>query len=321
MQVRQTDVAGNVSTARTNAAAITVDTYSPFNPDFELANDTGASASDDITKDGTVNVSKVDTDATWEYSTDHGTVWTAGTGTSFTLAAGTFAQGNVQVRQTDVAGNVSGANYSPGAITVDATSPVAPIFELATDSGTDADGITNDATVNVGDIEAGAAWEYLTDGGTTWTAGTGTSFTLTEGSYPAESVQVRQTDVAGNVSDGFINAAAITVVIVTNMPGTQIEAGAGKAETIANITTASNTDADFYYINNLHGATVGEIQTAVAAGSAATGAAIYLIADGDGDTWIYSDAEAQTPDNPLVFVGIISTPSGAPENDDGVSSQ
>lgn len=75
---------------------------------LSLANDTGESNSDGITRDGTVNVSGLEPGATWKYSTDGGANWTAGTGTSFTLAAGTYAQGMVQVRQIDAAGNISG---------------------------------------------------------------------------------------------------------------------------------------------------------------------------------------------------------------------
>ena len=40
------------------------------------------------------------------------------------------------------------------------------------------DAITNDATVNVTDLEAGASWEYSVDAGLSWNAGTGSSFEL-----------------------------------------------------------------------------------------------------------------------------------------------
>ncbi|KFF49455.1 hypothetical protein GY26_08105, partial [Gammaproteobacteria bacterium MFB021] len=176
------------------------DITAPNTPVLSLASDTGAETDDGITNDATVNVGGLEANATWEYSTDGGTSWTTGTGTSFELAEGTYADGDVQVRQTDVAGNVSPVD-ALGPITVDLSAPVAPTISLANDTGADiADGITNDATVNIDGLEANAAWEYSTDGGTTWTTGAGTSFELGEGTYADGDVQVRQTDVAGNVS-------------------------------------------------------------------------------------------------------------------------
>ena len=60
-------------------------------------------------------------------------------------------------------------------------------------------------------LESGATWEYTTDGGTTWNAGIGTSFTLAEGSYGATDVQVRQTDTAGNTSTSVSLGATILI--------------------------------------------------------------------------------------------------------------
>ncbi|MCE3026333.1 Ig-like domain-containing protein [Salinicola sp. DM10] len=208
VQVRQTDVAGNVSPID-SLGPITVDLSAPLAPTISLATDTGADIADGITNDATVNVDGLEANATWEYSTDAGTTWTTGTGTSFELGEGTYADGDVQVRQTDVAGNV-GPVDALGPITVDLSAPVAPTISLATDTGADiADGITNDATVTVDGLEANATWEYSTDGGTTWTTGTGTSFELAEGTYADGDVQVRQTDVAGNSSVGNLDQVTI----------------------------------------------------------------------------------------------------------------
>jgi hypothetical protein len=55
--------------------------------------------------------------------------------------------------------------------------------------------------MNVAGLEDGATWEYSTDGGSNWAAETGTSFELIEGTYADASIKVRQTDVAGNVSN------------------------------------------------------------------------------------------------------------------------
>ncbi|WP_175795371.1 Ig-like domain-containing protein, partial [Burkholderia ambifaria] len=99
---------------------------------------------------------------------------------------------DVQVRQTDVAGNTS--DPTSFSFTLD-TSAAAPGVALTTDSGSNTtDHITNAGTLNLTGVETGATVEYSTDGGHTWN----TSFNAVEG---VNDVQVRQTDVAGNTSD------------------------------------------------------------------------------------------------------------------------
>src|SRR5213078_674176 len=170
---QQFDVAGNPS-AVFDLGAVTVDQTVPDAPSAALAQDTGA-ASDQITSNGLVNVSALESGATWQYSTDGGSTWTAGSGTSFTLAEGVYS--DVQVQQFDVAGNPS-AVFDLGAVTVDQTVPDAPSAALAQDTGAASDQITSNGLVNVSALESGATWQYSTDGGSTWTAGSGTSFTL-----------------------------------------------------------------------------------------------------------------------------------------------
>ncbi len=189
--VRQTDVAGNVSVAST-ALAFTLDGTASA-PTLALVTNSGVDT-DSITNVGTVNVTDLETGASWEYSLNAGTSWTAGTGTSVTLT-GDGAK-SVTVRQTDVAGNVSAASTAL-VFTLDSTAS-APVATLATNSGVGTDSITNVGTVNVTGLETGASWQYSLNAGTNWTAGTGTSVTLT--GDDAKSVTVRQTDVAGNVS-------------------------------------------------------------------------------------------------------------------------
>ena len=181
VQVRQTDVAGNTSSA--TSFSFTLDT-SAAAPGVALATDSGSSASDHVTNVGTLNLTGVEAGATVEYSTDGGHTWS----TSFSATEGV---NDVQVRQTDVAGNTSAATSF--SFTLD-TSAAAPGVALATDSGSSAsDHVTNVGTLNLTGVEAGATVEYSTDGGHTWS----TSFSATEG---VNDVQVRQTDVAGNTS-------------------------------------------------------------------------------------------------------------------------
>jgi hypothetical protein len=97
-------------------------------------------------------------------------------------------------------------------------------------------------------------------------------------------------------SDKIDLSASLTPVTLTI--GTQIAFDTtAKATTITSITTAANTDAEVYYIKNTAGhaqvLTLAEIETAITAGSAATGQVTLLIDDGT-NTAIYVDQAAQT---------------------------
>jgi len=76
----------------------------------------------------------------------------------------------------------------------------------ASDPGNEAhDSISNDGTVNVSGLNVG--WDYSTDGGHSWSTGSGTSFVLPEGSYNVNQVQVRQDDgshLSAAASNSFV---------------------------------------------------------------------------------------------------------------------
>ncbi|MFM8379699.1 MAG: Ig-like domain repeat protein, partial [Planctomycetia bacterium] len=174
---RQTDAAGNIS-ARSLPLAITFDTVAPAAPVVALANDTGTSATDRITADGSLKLSGTVAGATVEYSVDGGKSWSP----TFTAVENA---NSVQVRQTDLAGNISLAS-TPLAFALRTTPAAAPIVALASDTGTSAtDRITKTGTLAVTGTEAGARIEYSTNNGTTWR----TTFTPVEG---RNAVQVRQ---------------------------------------------------------------------------------------------------------------------------------
>ncbi|MBJ6138916.1 Ig-like domain-containing protein [Marinobacter litoralis] len=102
------------------------------------------------------------------------------------------------VTYTDAAGNESAAS-APIPLTLDSSAPIAPSLAIQTDTGiSSTDGATNEGLVTVSGIESGATWEYSTDGGATWSPGTGAKFLLPDGDYPAGTVQARQTNAAGN---------------------------------------------------------------------------------------------------------------------------
>ncbi|MGC3030551.1 beta strand repeat-containing protein, partial [Burkholderia sp. DN3021] len=218
VQVRQTDVAGNTSDP--TSFSFTLDT-SATAPGIALTADSGSNAIDHITNVGTLNVSGVETGAVVEYSIDGGHTWS----TSFNAVEGV---NDVQVRQTDVAGNTSAPTSL--SFTLD-TSAAAPNVALTADSGTSStDHITNVGALNVSGVETGAVVEYSTDGGHTWN----TSFNAVEG---ANDVQVRQTDVAGNTSDP--TSFSFTLDTSAAAPGVALTSDSGSSATdhITNVGT------------------------------------------------------------------------------------
>ena len=108
-----TDAAGN-SSSDTSSNEISIDTQAPSKPAVVLHQDT-ANGTDFVTSNGTLDVTGLEVGATWQYSLDGGTHWQAGNGGnpataatgSFVAAHGSYASGQVQVRQTDAAGNIS----------------------------------------------------------------------------------------------------------------------------------------------------------------------------------------------------------------------
>ncbi|MFP3623211.1 Ig-like domain-containing protein [Burkholderia sp. SIMBA_051] len=222
VQVRQTDVAGNTSDS--TSFSFTLDT-SAAAPGIALTSDSGSSSTDHITNVGTMNLTAVETGASVEYSIDGGHTWN----TSFNAVEGV---NDVQVRQTDVAGNTS--DPTSFSFTLD-TSAAAPGVALTTDSGSNAtDHITNAGTFNVSGVETGAVVEYSIDGGHTWN----TSFNAVEG---VNDVQVRQTDVAGNTSDP--SSFSFTLDTSAAAPGVALttDSGSGSTDHITNVGTLNLT--------------------------------------------------------------------------------
>ena len=200
--VAQIDAAGNESEDTALVGALIVDTKAD-DLSIALAEDTGTSATDSITKVGTVNVTGLEDGATWQYSLN-GASFVDGTGTSFDLPADlTYGKGDILVRQIDIAGNETEVEaYGTNSVdwTLDSTADDLSIA-LAEDTGSSAtDGVTKVATVKIANLEDGATWQYSIND-VEFVDGMGTSFNLPEdGEFAAGKVLVKQTDVAGNVS-------------------------------------------------------------------------------------------------------------------------
>ena len=161
---------------------------------IKLTTDIGLSLSDGITTVASVDVGGLSVGSTWQYSVDAGASWLPGSGSSFALAAGAYAAGDIQAKQIDSAG-IAGSPVVLGAVTIDLSAPEILTLSLMNDNGVLADdNISNDGSLSIGALEDGARVEYRLGGASAWTTG----FTPSAG---ANSVQVRQTDVAGNASN------------------------------------------------------------------------------------------------------------------------
>ena len=121
---------------------------------------------------------------------------------SITVASGAY---------TDAAGNSGGAGATPS-ISLDTLAPSAPTLTLASNTGSSQDSITSSGLIQVSGLESGASWQYSTDS-SNWQTGTGTSFTVS--SDGEQSVQVRQTDAAGNTSAA---SSALSFTLDTTAP-------------------------------------------------------------------------------------------------------
>ena len=221
IQVRLNYAQGSTSAAVHSTGVITIDTTAAAQPSLALSTDTGVSTTDGISSVGTVTVSGLENGSSWQYSTNSGNTWTTGAGSGFVLAPGSYAAGAIQVRQTDAAGNTSAPGLNAAAITIDTTA-VMPTLTL------------NGDTVEVGQLENGASWQYSTDNGRTWVIGSDNSFVLAEGSYTPGSVQARQTDAAGNASE-VGQLAMLELAQLSNASG-PVDISTGAAATASAVT-------------------------------------------------------------------------------------
>jgi len=228
VQVRQIDQLGNTSAAST-PLSFTFDNIAPVTPGMGLLRDTGATAGDGNTSNSALQ-GTAEAGATvqvFEGTNLLGTTTADGTGAWTFTPSLSDGRHSLSVTATDVAGNTS----TPASIsfTLDTVAPAPLGLALADDSGSSAtDHITKVGTLALSGQESGAAVQYSTDGGATWTA----NFTPVEG---LNDVEVRQTDAAGNVSAATTLAFTLdTRIAVPNVTGVSDEAGTvigyGKAD-------------------------------------------------------------------------------------------
>ena len=240
VKVIEKNAKGVIVNATSNANAIVVE-KGAATPTITLATDTGSSLTDGITSIGTVNVTGLETGATWQYSIK-GASFVNGTGTSFLLPANlTYNTGDIQVRQIDKAGNVSASSVNPISWSID-TKAETPVEMSFNDTGAiDGDNITNDGEFTVSDAEVGAKISYSLDSGKTFTLSANNSFIVPEGAYTKGQIQIKQIDAAGNTSAAGSSVVALTVdetVVVPTIALTKDD-GISLTDGITNVATVT----------------------------------------------------------------------------------
>ena len=300
--VRQTDAAGNTSTPST-AVTYTVDTSAPVIPSLTLASDTGSSASDGLTSNATINVSGLESGATWQYQVDGSGSWATGTDSSFTASSGAHSY---LVRQTDVAGHTNGASTAV-TYTVDTSAPVIPTLTLVSDTGSSAsDRLTSNATINVGGLETGATWQYQEDSSGSWMTGTASSFTASSG---AHSYSVRQTDAAGNTSGA---STAVTYTVDTSAPTTPSLTLVSDTGTSASDRLTSNATIN---VSGLETGATWQYQVDGTAGSWMTGTASSFTASSGAHSYFVRQTDVAghtSEDSTAVTYTLDNTPPATP---------
>ncbi|WP_428493714.1 Ig-like domain-containing protein [Rhodopila sp.] len=227
----QTDVAGNPSVA-SSALTVTLDTIPPA-VTAALASDTGASSSDSVTSDATLDGTG-DGNAVvtlTEGATLIGTAMADSTGVwSFTPTALPDGAHTITASETDTAGNTGATSV---AFTLDTTAPAAPsipVLAAASDSGVSStDDITNVGMPTFTGTGENGATVTLLDGTTTIGTGavTGSTWSITATTALNEGdngITAEQTDAAGNASSSSdplvvtLDTVAPTVTDVTASP-------------------------------------------------------------------------------------------------------
>ena len=192
-------------------------------PTLTLVSDQG---SDFVTNNGLVSVGALQGGGTWEVSINGG-AFTAGTGSTFTLPAGTYAAGSIQVRQTFPVGNTSQIGSNAQQIVIDQTAPLAPALLFAPNVTDPVSAIEAAQPVTVqGEVGAQIVVVFTgTSGTVTKPPITGTGVAQPVTLNPGElttlgdgpvTVTATQTDLAGNAQT--VAAALLSFTLDTTPP-------------------------------------------------------------------------------------------------------
>ena len=212
VKVRNKDAAGNISQSTNNTSQFTVDTTPPGAPSVSFPSGT--------TNNNSVDVTLATGASGFQFSTNSGDNFSVGTLTvnamggisntgTFTLIDGTYAIDQIQIKNTDAAGNVSTTTNNSSQIIIDTVIPGPPTVTFPSA------GTGNVTNVSVTLSSGATNYTYSTDAGVSFTNGTYAGmpygFTLTNGTYNIDQIQVKNGDNAGNESSSINNSYQIII--------------------------------------------------------------------------------------------------------------
>ena len=210
IQVKCMDQAGNYCAAEANSDTIIIDFTGPYGLAVIFPSSTSLSY-----KIKTVNITNLPTEAvSWSYSIDSGNNWTfmSRSSLSFTLADNSYISDTIQVKCVDAVGNSSAIKSNDETILIDLTSPVecGVSFPFSTSVS------YKNKLVTITNLPSDAiSWQYTVNSGNTWTTRSTFSsvltFSLLDGTYATNSIQVSCADPAGNNSEIVTNPAEIII--------------------------------------------------------------------------------------------------------------
>ena len=190
--------------------------------------DAGRSATDALSSNPTITLSLASDTATWQYSLDNGTTWSAGTGDTITLAEGTYDKQDVQVKQFDAAGNSSISHMS-----TTATLESSAMVQL------EAIGVTNGSDGYAQTTAVGTSGAYVT-------VFSGTSASM----YQDDSVYVQKFNADGTISGDMVELQAIGVMGLGDY-GPQVTAVGTSGEYVVTFNGYDN-GARFIYVQKFN---------------------------------------------------------------------
>lgn len=191
--VVQSDEAGNCSPVST--FELNKDTVAPLALQLAVVGSVGGDTPAPlIDESGSISVGLIELGATWAFSLDGGTTWVPGHGDSIGASELNEGDNTVLVMQLDEAGNRGPVS----SITVlkDSLAPASPVVAAAKSGAV----LINGAQSVAVETESGAQWQFSIDGGLTWVAGMGNSIAASDLNEGLNTVQIIQTDAAGNTS-------------------------------------------------------------------------------------------------------------------------
>ncbi|MBD1913982.1 Ig-like domain repeat protein [Leptolyngbya sp. FACHB-8] len=293
IQTRVVDTAGNTGTV--TSQPVILDTLAPTQTAVvtSMTKDTGDSATDFITTDGTAGRTYTGTlsaalgnGETLQVSLDGGASWSSATvtGTTWTFDDTIAKNGNwnIQTRVVDTAGNTGTVTSQPVILTNAVVSQTATVTSMTRDTGVSAtDFITSDGTagrIYTGTLSAALgvneSLQVSVDGGATWAnaAVTGTTWTFDDTIAKSGNwnIQTRVIDDAGNT--GTVTSQA---VILDNGLPTQ-------TATVISMTRDTGVFANDFITND---GAAGRTYTGTLSAALGTGETLQISVDG-GATWV-----------------------------------